>query len=912
MTLALTLPTTDTKVRAGVPIFFPGITLENPADTPVSIPGAGGQTPVVDGGAMTYTTVIKATNGIALCGGIGVTGAGTDKVTVVASLTLTNVALRTLLFTPTDPDKATSLDITVTASNGATASGSFSFTTFTTADLLPAIRYQRQQSPQLADSLKRYTDTEFGRVAQAVNSLNDGTEQVILDLGNQMANGFAAARDAVTAVATDSYSLAQRTSVLQAAFNKADTATNARIDSVEVAYADADSALAERITTVEADYKAADSTTNARIDEVVTAYTTADTALAQSITDLTATTTKANSTTNARIDGVVTAYTTADSALAKSVSDLSATVNQNNTDTKAAISAVQSAYAGADSAIAKTVSDLSAKVDQNDTDTKAAISAAITTEATARANADGATAKTVSDLSAALTTYATDLNARIATEETTRADADGALSGRIDSLTATVKTNDTNAAASIASETSARATADTALGSRIDTLTATVTTNNTNVNASLTSEAKTRADADTALGTRIDTLTATVKTNDTNVNASITSEAKTRADADTALGSRIDTLTATVTTNNTTVTGAISSEAKTRADQDGALSSRIDTVTANYQSADTALGSRIDSVSKAYADADSALSSRIDTAQATANNASAAVSSETTARVNADNTLLARYALKLDGNGYITGWETNNNGQTGNMIFTVDNLYMVKPGAGATPLVAWTNGEYSFNGAINATAIRTGKLNGDLQLNQRNSGPWISINGNNTGVNNHCYIALYNGNSVIAYLGQDPFNANDDTFRFRFSDNGGNTIMDVDGMGVEVVKWKSLGPNSASAPQFTSASGPWNGGSNNYQTVAQLNFTLDHDASCLFLANIQQSYGNGAKDTEIILNIDNQNVISRLMGAVNDTPIATTARALSAGSHVMTLYWKCRDGSVTAANASLACWAQYK
>lgn len=46
-------------------------------------------------------------------------------------------------------------------------------------------------------------------------------------------------------------------------------------------------------------------------------------------------------------------------------------------------------------------------------------------------------------------------------------------------------------------------------------------------------------------------------------------------------------------------------------------------------------------------------------------------------------TALARAGVRLDVNGYVTGWETNNNGQQGNFIINADNFEIRKPGGGA-------------------------------------------------------------------------------------------------------------------------------------------------------------------------------------------------------------------------------------
>ncbi|MBB6253018.1 hypothetical protein [Nitrospirillum iridis] len=1018
----LTLPEVESKVRAGVPIFFPGIDFDNPADKPVSVPGGDGQLPVIGGGALTYTTTITATNGHIECGGLGVTGTGSDHVTIKASLTMTRIALRTMLFTPLEPDTATSLSLNVTASDGTTAEGAYTFTTYATADLLPVIRYQRQQAPQLVDSLKRYTDTEFGRVAAAVNSITDGVTQTIVDLGDRMDSGFAAVRDTVTAVATDTYSMAERVDVLQAAFNTADTKSLARISHIELAYADADEALAERMDSMEATVTTKNATTNARIDEIAIAYATADSALAEATRTLSATVTTKNAATNARIDDVEIAYATADTALTKRQDTIEATVKAKDAATNARIDDVQTAYATADSALAEATQALSATVTAKDVTTNARIDSV----SKALADTNHALAERTDALQVSFNTADTATNARIDEIAIAYAAADTALAEDHKALSATVSKNYADLGSKIGQETSDRridsvntnarvdsvsqAVADTnsAMAKQAETLTASMTTQFSNVggqlsdlSGDLTQEIKDRkADtvatnarvdsvsqalttAQTALASRIDSVTAstdaqfssvggqvrdinsqiggisgqlgqigtqitgangrisdvfdqvgtvgakldseisTRQLDSVNTNARVDSEIRARTDAVSALSTRIDSVNSTVTLNYGTLDGKIGQESSDRQKAITAVNSRVDSAIQAASDATGAVGTRIDSVQASVAsnwqnldgrvnsanDAISGVNGRVDSTNQDVGSVNARVDSETQARVNMDGTLLARAALRLDGDGYLTGWETNNNGQTGNMIFTVDNLYMVKPGkAEKTPIVSFSDGRYYFNGAINASALTTGQFNADLQL--KNGTGWISVNGNNTSVNNHCYIALYDGSSVIAYLGQDPFNSNDDTFRFRFSDHGGNTIMDVDGMGVEVVKWKSLAQNSASAPQFVSAPGPWSG-NNQYQTLTVFQFTLDHPANCLIIANWQQSYSSGQKNVDAQLHVDSAAKISRTMGAVNDTPTYSYAMNLGAGSHQAVLYWK-TEGSVQASGLSLAVWAQYK
>lgn len=65
------------------------------------------------------------------------------------------------------------------------------------------------------------------------------------------------------------------------------------------------------------------------------------------------------------------------------------------------------------------------------------------------------------------------------------------------------------------------------------------------------------------------------------------------------------------------------------------------------------------------------------------------------------NSLFARYALTLDVNGYITGFEANNNGQFGDFVIRADRFRIVAPGGGAR--TEYSNGNwrvYDENGTL--------------------------------------------------------------------------------------------------------------------------------------------------------------------------------------------------------------------
>lgn len=176
--------------------------------------------------------------------------------------------------------------------------------------------------------------------------------------------------------------------------------------------------------------------------------------------------------------------------------------------------------------------------------------------------------------------------------------------------------------------------------------------------------------------TSVTSLTATVATN----TADITTEQTTRANADSALASDITSLTSTVGSN----TSAITAEQTARANADSALASDITSLTATVGSNTSAITSE----QTTRANADTALASDITSLTSTVNGVSASVTTEASTRASADTalgsditTLEAKYGVKLNVNGYITGFQQNNDGTTGSFKILADEFKVVNPSA---------------------------------------------------------------------------------------------------------------------------------------------------------------------------------------------------------------------------------------
>ena len=250
-------------------------------------------------------------------------------------------------------------------------------------------------------------------------------------------------------------------------------------------------------------------------------------------------------------------------------------------------------------------------------------------------------------------------------EKTARSDAVAVLTSNVSALTATVNTNNASQTAAVSAEASARANADLALGQQI-----------TSVSAVAGSKAKTFKQPTQPQASESTIGDIWYNTADSNKSyrwsgttwepvenaqiaataAALVTEQNARATADTALTSSLNALSSTVTNNYNTLNAAISTEQTARANADTALSNSLSTLTA------------------------------------TVNNNYAALQTEQSVRAGADNTLFAQYTVKLDVNGYVSGFglasSANNGTPTSNFIFKADQFAFGAPGyATAYPFV---------------------------------------------------------------------------------------------------------------------------------------------------------------------------------------------------------------------------------
>ena len=175
------------------------------------------------------------------------------------------------------------------------------------------------------------------------------------------------------------------------------------------------------------------------------------------------------------------------------------------------------------------------------------------------------------------------------------------------------------------------------------------------------------------------------------VDARVLAEATARTNADTALASSITSLTATVSGN----TSAIQTEATTRANADSALSSSISTVSAvanaknkSYRQASAPTTGLVagdiwfdsDDNNKAYRYSGTAWVAT-DDARIAVN--TAAIQTEATARATADGVIEAKYTVKIDNAGHISGYglisSANDATPTAEFGIRADNFWMAPP-----------------------------------------------------------------------------------------------------------------------------------------------------------------------------------------------------------------------------------------
>lgn len=276
------------------------------------------------------------------------------------------------------------------------------------------------------------------------------------------------------------------------------------------------------------------------------------------------------------------------------------------------------------------------------------------------------------------------VNARVAAETTARTNA--------------ISTEATTRAQAILDEASARSTGDDALQTQIDLLSAAGSGDFSELLAAVESEQSARIAGDAAEAASRQTLAAQLRGDYTGTDPSalttglVYNERVTRVSAEGAISSSVTALSSTVTNNYNTLNAAITSEASTRAGADSAISATVtslsSTVTTNFNT----LNAAITSEASTRADIDDAMSATVTALTATVGTNTAAISAEATTRASQTGDLFAKYTVKIDTNGYVSGFglASTANDDTPFSDFTIraDRFSIASPsGPGITPVV---------------------------------------------------------------------------------------------------------------------------------------------------------------------------------------------------------------------------------
>lgn len=318
----------------------------------------------------------------------------------------------------------------------------------------------------------------------------------------------------------------------------------------------------------------------------------------------------------------------------------------------------------------------------------------------------------------------TALQAQLQTEQQARVDGDSALTSQITTLQSQRNAD----YALIQSNDQARIDGDAAISTRVDGIETRVGNNE----AAILTEQKARSDGDSALATQVNAMVTRVGNNE----AAIASEQQARSTQDSALASQLSTVSAVANGRNRTFkqpnapTGANEGDLWFDSDDNnkayrytsGAWTATDDLrIAANAAAIVNEQNARASAIT-AEANARQALAAVVDQNTASINN-------EVTARVNGDNALsqsistltttvnghttsiqtlqtvvngvAAQYMVKIDANGYVSGFGLYNQGTNSQFAILADVFKIIAPGGGARTEYSGGNWRvYDANGVL--------------------------------------------------------------------------------------------------------------------------------------------------------------------------------------------------------------------
>lgn len=169
------------------------------------------------------------------------------------------------------------------------------------------------------------------------------------------------------------------------------------------------------------------------------------------------------------------------------------------------------------------------------------------------------------------------------------------------------------------------------------------------------------------------------------------------------------------------------------------------------------------------------------------NEAAVTTISETVTSVDGKaNQALARAAVQLDVNGYVSGWEMANNGQTGSMTINADRFQIVRPGGG--PRTEYRNGLWIATDGGSWMSIWGGTPFGSGNRFMRWTGPYFSDLNNCNEANAKEYLRVdgttYFGGALLAGTlrstgASSATAANASTTTGAFGSNGGQVTVNT-------------------------------------------------------------------------------------------------------------------------------------
>lgn len=333
-------------------------------------------------------------------------------------------------------------------------------------------------------------------------------------------------------------------------------------------------------------------------------------------------------------------------------------------DVSAGLKVEQQTRAEADVSTSSQVTTLNSKVDIGDS----ANQAALVIEQATRSTADSANSGQTLSLAAALGQD----TAAIKVEQDVRSGADGSLSTQVTSIAA----QNGSTAAALRFEQQARADDSSAVAQSLGGLNAKVE----GANSLIAQEQVVRSSQDAALASNATTLASKVDVGDAISLAAVTTEQNTRATADSSLVSQVSSLNSKLGDNTASIyaetqaridqyaslatqsnylgalfagnTASITAEQNVRAAADAVSASQLSFLHSSFGTNSAAIKAE----ESARASQTSAISSSITTLQSSVGSNSIAIQTEQTTRATETGQLFAQYSVKIDSNGYVSGF----------------------------------------------------------------------------------------------------------------------------------------------------------------------------------------------------------------------------------------------------------------